>query len=294
MLALVGPTASGKSEIALQLARQLDAPILSIDSMQVYRGMDIGTAKPTVAERQEVPHYMVDLADPEDAFSVAEFQRQARRVIDSGQHSLILMVGGSGLHFRAVVDPLVFPPHDPELRAALEDADDPLAALLDVDPHAAELVDIDNRRRVIRALEIFRLTGSTPSMRAHGREAKAIRGYEPLYEFQAVGIDPGDQLRERISARTEKMAGSGLLEEVASIAPRLGVTARNAVGYRQLLAVVAGEITPEAGLESVKRATIALARRQRTFFRRDPRIAWVAWKRSPRQRLEDVRVALGL
>lgn len=294
MLALVGPTASGKSELGLQLAQELNAPILSIDSMQVYRGMDIGTAKPTIVEREQVRHYMIDLAEPEQVFTAAEFQREAREVIDSGRHPLVLMVGGSGLHFRAVLDPLTFPPRDSEVRAMLEDAHDPVSQLLHVDPDAADLVDLANRRRVVRALEIFRLTGATPSMRAQGREAKAIRDYEPRYEFRAAGVDPGDELATRIDARTKTMAATGLLEEVALLAPRLGPTARNAVGYRQLLAVVSGEVTPETGFESVKSATLALARRQRTFFGRDPRIAWVAWSQSPQRRLDDVRVALGL
>lgn len=294
MLALVGPTASGKSELGFQLAQELDAPIVSIDSMQVYRGMDIGTAKPTMVERQQVLHYMIDLAEPEDVFSVAEFQREAREVIDSEHHPVILMVGGSGLHFRAIVDPLAFPPHDSAVRAMVEDAADPVSELLQIDPGAADVVDLGNSRRVVRALEIFRLTGSTPSMRARGREAKAILDYQPLYEFRAAGVDPGDELIARIAARTAAMAASGLLDEVEELEPRLGPTARNAVGYRQLLAVVAGEVTPEVGFESVKSATLALARRQRTFFRRDPRIAWVAWSTSRKRRLDDVRVALGL
>lgn len=294
MLALVGPTASGKSELGIQLAEKLGAPILSVDSMQVYREMDIGTAKPSPAEQRRVPHYMIDLVDPEEAFSVARFQREARKIIESDEHPMVFIVGGSGLHFRAVVDPLTFPPHDSRARAGAEATQDPVADLLEVDPGAGVVVDLDNRRRVVRALEIFRLTGQTPSMRSQAAEAEAIRSYKPFYEFRAVGIDPADELISRIDARTNAMADRGLIEEVETLAARLGATARNAVGYRQLLAVVAGEITAEAGLESVKRATLALARRQRTFFRRDPRIAWLPWSASPRQRLADVRSALGL
>lgn len=294
MLALVGPTASGKSEVGLELAEQLNAPILSVDSMQVYRGMDIGTAKPTPAQQHRVRHHMIDLVEPERTFTVAEFQNEARRVIDSNEYQTILIVGGSGLHFRAIVDPLVFPPHDILVRERSEASADPVTELLHVDSEAGSVVDLDNRRRVVRALEIYRLTGLTPTHRAKTDEAEAIRRYEPFYEFQAVGIDPGPQLETRINVRTEFMAERGLLDEVEALAPRLGPTAASAVGYRQLLAVVQGDITMGAGFESMKRATVALARRQRTFFRRDPRIVWVPWQQSPQERLREIRSALRL
>jgi tRNA dimethylallyltransferase len=292
LLALLGPTASGKSEIAIELAQELEAPILSVDSMQVYRGMDIGTAKPTAEEQRRVPHYMIDLVEPEEAFTVAQFQREARELIESERHPIVLVVGGSGLHFRAVVDPLVFPPHDSEVRADLEAAEDPLEELLGIDPNAGNAVDLDNRRRVIRAVEVYRLTGMTPTMRAQGEEAEAIRTYKSWYEFQAVGVDPGAQLEARVAARSKAMIDRGLLDEVASVAGRLGPTASAAVGYRQLLPVVEGEITVETGIEVLTRATVGLAHRQRTFFRKDPRITWVAWSQHPERRLLDVRKAL--
>lgn len=272
----------------------LDAPILSVDSMQVYRGMDIGTAKPSETEQRRVRHFMIDLAEPEDIFTAADFQRHARRVIELGEHPTILIVGGSGLHFRSVIDPLTFPPHDTLVRARSEATTDPVAELLDVDPAAGAVVDLDNRRRVIRALEIYRLTGLTPTHRSKTNEAVAIRRYEPFYEFRAVGLDPGPELDARVNSRTDTMARNGLLREVETLAPRLGPAAANAVGYRQLLAVVQGDITAEAGFEGMKRATVALARRQRTFFRRDPRIAWVPWRQSPQERLMEIRSALGL
>lgn len=294
MLALIGPTASGKSEVGLELAERLNAPILSVDSMQVYRGMDIGTAKPTPAEQHRVRHHMIDLVEPEQTFSVADFQKEARRVIDSDEYQTILIVGGSGLHFRAIVDPLVFPPHDILVRERSEASVDPVTELLDIDPEAGSVVDLDNRRRVVRALEVYRLTGLTPTHRARTDEADAIRRYESFYEFHAVGIDPGPELEKRINIRTESMAERGLLYEVEALAPRLGPTAAGAVGYRQLLAVVQGDITINAGFESMKKATFALARRQRTFFRRDPRIVWVPWQQSPQKRLVEIRSALRL
>jgi len=166
--------------------------------MQVYRGMDIGTAKPTGEQRARVPHHLIDLADPGDAFSVAEFQREGRLVLtDLARRGVpALIVGGSGLHFRALVDPLEFPPHDPAVRRAMEALapGEAVAALVAADPGAGEHLDLGNPRRVARALEIHRLTGLTPTVRWEGEQAAAVREYRPLLPLVALGIDPGERL----------------------------------------------------------------------------------------------------
>lgn len=249
--------------------------------MQVYRGMDIGTAKPSPEERRRVPHHLIDIADPEDDFSVADFQRTGRQALSrlDGPGPPALVVGGSGLHFRALVDPLDFPGTDPAERSRLEamEAAEARARLLEVDPGAGPHVDLDNPRRVVRALEIFHLTGDTPSARAARPEAAALRAYEPVRSIVVVGFDPGAGLAERISARVDRMLAAGLLAEVAGLADRLGVTAGQAVGYKELLPVVAGVRSLGEGRDAVVRSTTALAKRQRTFFGRDPRIRWLPW-----------------
>ncbi len=278
LLAVLGPTAAGKSALALALAERLDAEILSVDSMQVYRGMDIGTAKPSGEERARVRHHMVDVADPEEEYTVARFQRDARRVIAAAGRPVIV-VGGSGLHFRAVVDPMRFPPHDSEVRRRLEalDPDALTRRLLAADPAAGDHVDLANPRRVVRAVEILELTGETPSVRAATAEAQNLRDYVAELEVRAVGIDPGPELEARVRRRLAAMREAGLLAEVEELAPRLGRTASQAVGYKQLLPVVAGDVDVEVGFARAEAATLALARRQRTFFRRDPRIRWLPW-----------------
>ncbi|MDH3540958.1 MAG: tRNA (adenosine(37)-N6)-dimethylallyltransferase MiaA, partial [Acidimicrobiia bacterium] len=174
----------------MELARRMGASILSVDSMQVYRGMDIGTAKPSAAECAEIAHHMIDLVEPEEEFSVAAFQAASREVIEHAEGDVVV-AGGSGLHFRAVVDPLEFGATDPEVRADLESrpAPDLVARLAQIDPDAP--VDTSNPRRVIRALEVYELTGETPSDRAKRPSARAVNEYRPLLPFRAVGLDPG-------------------------------------------------------------------------------------------------------
>ena len=264
--------------------------------MQVYRGMDIGTAKPTPAERAEVPHHLVDVAEPEIAFTVADAQAIGRRVLDELAERDVpaLIVGGSGLHFRALVDPLEFPPSDPALRLELEALApaDAVEALLGADAAAGDLVDLENPRRVVRALEIHRLTGRTPSERAATPEARAVRAYESVVPVVPVGLDPGDDLGTRVTERFDRMLERGLVDEVRDLAPRLGPTSRNAVGYRQLLPVVAGERDLTEGRRRCIDATTSLARRQRTFFGRDPRLRWMEWDDDADTRTRQVEVVL--
>lgn len=276
----------------MELADRRQAPIVSVDSMQIYRGMDIGTAKPTLEEQARVTHFMIDLVEPEMEFSVAQFQATAREVVD--RHEEVFIVGGSGLHFRSVVDPLDFPPTDQSLRESLENVEDPVGALVGADPGASAFVDIKNRRRVLRALEIFHLTGETPTSRSHQPHRSRIKRYQPLYEFRAIGLDPGPALGERISQRVASMREAGLWEEVSRLRHRLGRTASGAVGYRQLAMAIEGEISPDEGWALTARATLALARRQRTYFRRDPRIDWQPWDDALDRRVVGAARALGI
>jgi tRNA dimethylallyltransferase len=264
--------------------------------MQVYRGMDIGTAKPSPTDQARVPHHMVDVVDPTVRYSAGEYQQQGRRVLAELAERNIpaLITGGSGLHFRALVDPLEFPPHDPDLRSRIEQrgAIANRRLLLEADPGAGEVVDLANPRRVERALEVFELTGLTPTTRAAHESAAAVAAYEPLVPLAAVGIDPGDGLAERVDYRWGRMMAAGLLEEVAKLAGSLGPTASEAVGYKQLLPVVREEKSVEEGSTEACRATMSLAKRQRTYFRRDPRIEWVPWASDSEQRYEQVKRCL--
>jgi tRNA dimethylallyltransferase len=270
-----------------------DTEIVSVDSMQVYRGMDIGTAKPMAAESAHVRHHMIDLVDPAEPFSVAEFQRRGRDALATIP-GRALLVGGSGLHFRAIIDPLEFPPTDGDVRASLEQlADAELRArLLGADPGSAELVDLDNRRRVIRALEIIELVGETPTQRSTGKAAQDVAEYRASQPVAIVGVDPGPALDPRIVERTDAMLGAGWLGEAAALWHDMGPTASSALGYRELAAVAAGTSTIDEARDRIISDTRRLAKRQRTFFRRDPRIRWLPWKAELGERAADAAAAL--
>ena len=296
MVAVLGPTASGKTDLAICLARRLGAEILSVDSMQVYQGMDIGTAKPSLAEQAGIPHHMIDLASPGADYTVAEFQETGRRVMDDvlSRGVPLVVAGGSGLYFRALVDPLEFPPFDAAVRAAVERMEhgDALAELLAADPSAGGYLDLGNPRRVRRAVEVLRLGAGVPSERAARPAAEQVRSYVPEVPFVAVGVDPGDSLADRILRRIDRMIGAGLMDEVAGLSDRLGRNASRAVGYRQMIPVVRGDIDLEQGRADTFRATMALARRQRTYFGRDPRIRWLEWSEDPGVRCRTARRAI--
>lgn len=279
--------------MAIEVAERIGAEIISIDSMQVYRRMNIGTAKPNLIERRGVVHHLIDVADPEVDFSAAEFRRMGRKVME-GASGPLLITGGSGLHFRALVDPMSFAPTDTKTRRELEAL--PLEALVDelcrVDPLAGEQVDLANQRRVIRAVEIFRLSGETPTARAMSAEANALRDYVADVEFTAVGVDPGELTDERIRRRLNEMRGGGLVEEVTALHYRLGRTARAAVGYREIIEFLEGKCDLETAFEAVDRNTRKLAKKQRTWFQRDPRIRWLPWVDDPAARVKRAIEAL--
>jgi tRNA dimethylallyltransferase len=264
--------------MAIEIAGRIGAEIVSVDSMQVYRGLDIGTAKPTLIERRGVPHHMIDLVEPSDEFSVAEFRRIGRQVLDSSDAPMVV-TGGSGLHFRALVDPMSFAPTDAGLRAELEESSlgTHVAELQEADPEAGRYVDLANERRVIRAVEIYRLTGETPASRASSAEAGELDKYIPEVAVTAVGVDPGAEVDERIRLRLTEMRSGGLVDEVRSLRGKLGRTARSAVGYREILDHLEGRSSLDEAFEAIARNTRKLARRQRTWFQRDPRVRWIPW-----------------
>jgi len=280
-LALVGPTAAGKSALALELARARgDVEIVSLDSMQVYRGFDIGTAKPTAAERAEVVHHLVDVADPSEEWSVRRTQLGARAAIAGieARGRRALLVGGTGLYVRAVVDDLAIPPTDPAVRAAIDaDAERDLAALHErltqLDPDAAARMEPGNRRRIVRALEVIELTGRPFSSFGPG-----IDDYgPPALDVTLLGlaVDPA-VLARRIEQRFAAMRVAGLVDEVRRLAEQpLSRTARDAIGYREVLAHLAGELSLADALDAAVRRTRRFARRQRVGFGRDPRIQWI-------------------
>lgn len=283
-LAIVGPTASGKSALALELARRCgDVEIVSLDAMQVYRGLDIGTAKPSRAERAEVVHHLVDVADPEEEWSVVRTQRAAAdaiAAIEARGHRAVL-VGGTALYVQAVVDGFAVPGRDDALRAAIDArvaTPDGLAAayaeLAARDPQAAARIDPGNARRVARALEVIEATGRPFSSYGPGVLASGT----PALPVALVGLWlPRAVVRARIAARVRAMRDAGLVAEVASLADRaLSRTAAQAIGYREVLAYVRGETASlDGALDETVRRTNALARRQRMWFRRDPRIVWI-------------------
>ena len=277
----------------MQAAERIGAEIISVDSMQVYVGMDIGTAKPNLSERRGVPHHMIDVAEPETEFSVADFRRLGRGILESSEVKM-LITGGSGLHFRALVDPMSFAPTDVKVRAELEETpiEEVVAELRSIDPEADRHVDMANSRRVIRAVEIWRLSGERPSQRASSAEAEDLRRYVPEIEFTAVGVDPGDGLDQRVEARLEEMRSGGLVEEVSGLRQRLGRTARNAVGYREVLDALDGLCSIDESFERAARNTRKLARRQRTWFQRDPRIRWIPWFDDEASRIDRVLEAM--
>jgi tRNA dimethylallyltransferase len=276
---LVGATASGKSALALDLARRDTSwELVSVDSMQVYRGMDIGTAKPSAAERAEVPHHLLDLLDPWEDGTVAWFQPEARAAIDAieGRGHRALLVGGTALYVQAVVDDLDIPGQFPEVRATLEAADDTAALyaqLLELDPMAARRMESTNRRRIVRALEVTMGSGRPFSSYGPGLDA------HPPTDFVMVGLrrEP-DDLRARIASRYEAQLAAGFLDEVRRLRddPRgISRTARQALGYKELLDHLDGPLTLDEALDLAMRRTGRFARRQGAWFRRDPRINWL-------------------
>ncbi|HET6754874.1 MAG TPA: tRNA (adenosine(37)-N6)-dimethylallyltransferase MiaA [Jiangellaceae bacterium] len=280
VVAVVGPTAAGKSDLAVELASRLPGEVVNADSMQVYRGMDIGTAKPTPVERRGIRHHVLDVLDVAEPATVAEFQSLARAAIDDchGRSVLPVVVGGSALYVRAVLDRFEFPGTDPALRARLEldlavvGARGLHERLSNVDPSAAAMILPTNGRRIVRALEVVELTGRPFSATLPNRTY--------LYDrVVQLGLDvPRDVLDRRIEERVDRMWRAGLVDEVRTLEEgglRDSRTARRALGYVQVLAFLAGEYDEAEARVRTIQATRRFARRQDAWFRKDPRISWL-------------------
>lgn len=279
VIAVVGPTGSGKSDLGVSLALNLGGEVINADAMQFYRGMDIGTAKISVPERRGVPHHLLDIMEVTEEASVSRFQEQARGLITDIQARgrYPILVGGSGLYVRAALDVLEFPGTDPVLRAELErelaaDGLDALRARLrEVDPVSADR--LGDGRRVVRALEVHRLTG------------RPFSSFMPTREYFQPAVQLGltverSLLHRRLADRVDRMVEQGLLGEVRSLEAqglREGRTAGRALGYSQFLQVIDGESTVAQAAEQTVVATRQFARRQLTWFRADPRITWLDW-----------------
>lgn len=281
VVSLVGPTAVGKSAVAIELAQALGAEVVNADAFQVYRGMDIGTAKVPVHQRAGVPHHLLDILDVTDDLSVAAFQAVGRAVLaELGRvQRPAIVVGGSGLYVRALLDDLRFPGTDPsirrriEARLDLEGAAALHAELGERDPAAAAAILPSNGRRIVRALEVIELTGQPFA-------AELPRSGPTLVPHVSIGLDvPPDVLDDRIERRVVEMFDAGLVEEVRALLPqgiRAGRTASRALGYSQVLALLDGDLTREGAVADTILATRRFARRQRRWFARDPRTVWLS------------------
>lgn len=296
VIAVVGPTAAGKSDLGVFLAQRLGGEVVNADSMQLYRGMDIGTAKLTLEERDGVPHHLLDIWDVTEAASVAEYQKLARAEIDRllADGRWPILVGGSGLYVRGAVDHLEFPGTDPAVRARLEEelavqgSGALHARLAAADPGAAQAILPSNGRRIVRALEVIEITGKPFTAN--------LPGHDSVYDTVQIGVDVArPELDERIATRVDRMWDAGLVDEVRALEAvglREGRTASRALGYQQVLAALAGECTDgEARAETV-RATKRFARRQDSWFRRDPRVHWLSGAMVDREELPGRALAL--
>ncbi|MFE6160356.1 tRNA (adenosine(37)-N6)-dimethylallyltransferase MiaA [Streptomyces sp. NPDC056486] len=280
VIAVVGPTAAGKSDLGVFLAQRFGGEVVNADSMQLYRGMDIGTAKLTLEERDGVPHHLLDIWDVTEAASVAEYQKLARAEIDRllADGRWPILVGGSGLYVRGAVDHLEFPGTDPAVRARLEEELELQgsgalhARLAAADPGAAQAILPSNGRRIVRALEVIEITGKPFTAN--------LPGHDSVYDTVQIGVDVGrPELDERIATRVDRMWDAGLVDEVRALEAvglRDGRTASRALGYQQVLAALAGECTEDEARAETVRATKRFARRQDSWFRRDPRVHWLS------------------
>ncbi len=285
LLALVGTTASGKSTVAMELAKNVrDVEIISVDSMQIYRGMDIGTAKPTKEELELVPHHMIDLIDPDKEYGVSEYQKEAQEVLTDikKRNSIPILVGGTGLYLRTIIDGLTIPGQYPETRKEIEtelETKKLYEKLSQLDPVAASRIEENNRRRILRALEVT--VGSGKKFSSYG---PGLAKY-PKTEFRIFGLKwDRDNIDQRIIARYEWQMSNGFLDEVKQLfnsSIEISRTASQALGYSQFFEHLRGELSFEEAFEKAIADTKKFARKQERWFRRDPRIFWIEIKEDP-------------
>jgi len=297
VLAIVGPTAVGKTQITLSLANRLGGEIISADSMQVYRRMDIGTAKPSQAERQMVRHHLLDVVEPGEPFSAADYQRLAREAVDDivKRDKLPIFSGGTGLYFRAAIDEYNFIPVEnnwkvrDHLRQQVREVglEAVYHRLKSVDPQVAARIHPNDERRIIRALEVFQLTGQPLSFWEQQKD-KAKSVYDAVF----IGLNrPREELYARINLRVEAMFNQGLIAEVQNLVQQnLGFVAGQALGYKELIPYLQGTLSLEEAKEQIKLQTRRLAKRQLTWFRADPRVTWIDV--TDMQRAEDELLAI--
>jgi len=292
LIFIVGATATGKSELSLQLAEQLKGEIVNADSMQLYRGMDIGTAKLSLQERRGIPHHLIDVLDVNQDASVAEYQGWARSKIDQllGSGKSVIVVGGTGLYVKAILDELNFPDTDPEVRARLSEEADRIGGdamherLGKLDPAASAAIPKENLRRVVRALEVIEITGKPFTANL----PRAGASYYPDAKQFGLVMDR-DDLKARIDRRVDLMWSEGFVGEVRTLIEKgitTGKTAKAALGYNQIISFLEGRISESEAMEETKRATRAYARRQETWFSRDARIKWL--KGGTKERLDSI------
>jgi len=277
MLVLLGPTATGKSQLAVEIAKQISGEIISADSMQVYRGMDIGTAKPTLSERQNIPHHLIDILNPDQAWTVSDFvketQRLTREIMNQGRVPMI--VGGTGLYLRAWLEGFSFPlaPPNPELRTRLEKEPPATlhAQLSEVDPVAANKIHIHDKKRIVRALEVYAFTGKRMS---------DLQSKTPSTDFEQklIGLNlPREALYQRINERVGQMIAKGLIEEVRGLLAKgfsKTLPSLQALGYKEVIEYLDGKWTKEQMTEELKKRTRNFARRQMTWFKRFKSVVW--------------------
>lgn len=291
ILVIVGPTASGKTRMAVELAQRHNGEVISADSMQIYRTMDIGTAKPTKEEMGGIPHHMIDVADPEEDFSVARYVEMAARCVDDvlERGKLTIVAGGTGLYIDSLLSGRTFAPFSPDsaLRGELErelaekGGQAMLEALAQVDPEAAQRLHPNDHKRIVRALEVYRSTGKTITQ--HNRETQAI---PPRYNALTIGLAFQDRqaMWRRIDQRVDEMVAAGLEDEVrrlltSGISPKC--TAMQAIGYKEFTQALSGEMTWQEATDVVKLRSRQYAKRQLTWFGRNPNTRWVRWDDPP-------------
>lgn len=291
ILVIVGPTASGKTRMAVELAQRHNGEVISADSMQIYRTMDIGTAKPTKEEMGGIPHHMIDVADPEEDFSVARYVEMAAQCVDDvlARGKLPIVAGGTGLYIDSLLSGRTFAPFSPdsalrgELERELEEKGGQamLEALAQVDPEAAQRLHPNDHKRIIRALEVYRSTGKTITQ--HNRETQAI---PPRYDALTIGLAFQDRqaMWRRIDQRIDEMVAAGLEDEVrrlltSGISPKC--TAMQAIGYKEFTQALSGEMTWQEAADVVKLRSRQYAKRQLTWFGRNPNTRWVRWDDPP-------------
>lgn len=291
ILVIVGPTASGKTRMAVELAQRHNGEVISADSMQIYRTMDIGTAKPTKEEMGGIPHHMIDVADPEEDFSVARYVEMAAQCVDDvlARGKLPIVAGGTGLYIDSLLSGRTFAPFSPDsaLRGELErelaekGGQAMLEALAQVDPEAAQRLHPNDHKRIIRALEVYRSTGKTITQ--HNRETQAI---PPRYDALTIGLAFQDRqaMWRRIDQRVDEMVAAGLEDEVrrlltSGISPKC--TAMQAIGYKEFTQALSGEMTWQEAADVVKLRSRQYAKRQLTWFGRNPNTRWVRWDDPP-------------